>query len=126
MNEQEHDSLTSNTRHTKAIAYMGAFCMVACILTGYLLVTGISEERAMIRANQSRSQDNATGITGLAFRMDVAEKKLVRAERERSELKDEWLAAVRELKEELRPISTYVIEQKAKAEERERKTNRGL
>lgn len=120
MNEQEHNSLTSNTRHTKAIAYMGAFCVVACVLIGYLLVTGIGEERSTIRANEVRSQENATGITGLEFRMEVAEQNLVRAEKERSELKDEWLAAVRDLKEELRPISTYVIEQKARERERER------
>jgi hypothetical protein len=126
MNDEEHSSLTSNTRHTKATAYMAAFCVLLCTLVCYFMLTIISEDRATIKDSAQGVILNSTDIKGLSYRVASAEERIQEAKAERDELKGEWLAAVNELKDQLKPLARFVTEQKVRAEERERLERKSL
>lgn len=120
MDGEEHDNLLSNTRHTKATAYMAAFTIAVSVLLAWGLWELLSEAKERVETNTEDIRLNKGNISDLGFRVGSVERDLLRAEDEREETKRELLQTLREMRSDITPIKEYVIEEKAKEAERER------
>lgn len=114
MNPQENDKLDSNSRVTRATAYLAVGIILLVGVSLFLLITILQDgKQRLSEAERANTRQDLT-LSDYGHRLTTVEVDQLQAQEERDEIEADLLKVISEMKSDLQLVRDYVIEQKAK------------